>query len=185
MARNRVGLETEARILAATRKLLGELGLEGTTLTGICDEAGVGASSFYNIFSSKEEVVLRVVVEAIAAVDPDPAGAGTDTVADLVDAYIRFITDEPLVARIYLRLAAGGGGSDAHQRVLRHHLRRVERFAAAASRQTPGLDPGEATDRAEQLLATLDGLALRWLLDPAFDFARHARRVLPTADQRA
>lgn len=180
MARNRVGVETEARIVAATRKLLGDFGLEGTTLTAICEEAGVGAGSFYNLFSSKEEVVLRVVVEAIGAVDPDPVGAGTDHVADLIEAYIRFITRNPVVARIYLRLAVTGSIDDGElgDRVLRHHERRVERFAAAIARQSPDVGGREVADRAEAMLATLNGLALHWLLDPALDFAHHARRLL-------
>ena len=80
MARYRAGIRTEARIIDATRELLGEVGLDGTTLKAICDRAGVRAGSFYNLFESKEEVVLRVVGEAIAAVDPDPDGRHRDTV---------------------------------------------------------------------------------------------------------
>ena len=83
MARYRAGIRTEARILESTRQLLGEIGLEATTLKAICDLAGVGVGSFYNLFDSKESVILRVVGEAIAAVDPDPAHLGTESVGDL------------------------------------------------------------------------------------------------------
>ena len=177
MARYQAGIKTEAKIVDATRELLAEYGLEGTTLKAICDRAGVRAGSFYNLFSSKEEVILRVGREAIAAVDPDPEGEGLDTVQDLVEAYIAFITEQPALARIYVQVAISNGSVDnaAAQRFLRHHQRRVERFADAMRRAEPALDTKEATAKAEVLLGALDGLAFRWVIDLTFDFRSHAR----------
>jgi len=177
MARYKAGIRTEGRILEATRELLGEAGLEGTTLKAICDRAGARVGSFYNLFDSKESVVLRVVAEAIAAVDPDPAHLGSETLADLVEAYIRFVTKESTVARIYVQIAVSGALSngDLAHRILRHHEQRVDRFQAALRRDEPGLAPGEASGRVEILLATLNGLAFRAALDADFDFETHAR----------
>lgn len=179
MARYQAGLRTEARILDATRALLGEVGLDGTTLKAICDRAEVRAGSFYNLFSSKEEVVMRVVGESIAAVDPDPDAHHTDSVTELVDAYVSFITDQPVMARIYLQIAVSGAMSDTAvgNRFLRHHRRRFERFADAARRENPTLAASDVALRTELLLATLNGLAFHWFLEPTFDFASHARRV--------
>jgi len=173
------GLRTEARIVAATRELLVEEGLEGTTLKAICDRAGVRAGSFYNLFDSKEGVVLRVVGEAIAAVDPDPAGGHAGSVSDLVEAYISFITGEPLLARIYLQIAVSGslGDGTLGKRFLRHHERRMNRFSEAMRRDAPGLDAEEADARSEMLVATLNGLAFHLVLDPDFDFTGYARRA--------
>ena len=180
MARYRVGLQTRARILAATRSLLGEVGFDGVTLKAITERANVGAGSFYNLFDTKEDAVLEVVAEAITAVDPDPAGQGQDTVEDLVRAYVRFITGESDIARIYLQLAVGGGLTDQRlaARVLRSHRRRVERFADALRREQPSLTDEESVHRAEGLLAALTGFAITWLLDPAFDFRTHAEQLL-------
>ena len=182
MARYRAGIETERRIVEATRSLLGEVGLDGTTLKAICDRAEVRPGSFYNLFTSKEEVVLQVVGEAIAAVDPDPEGRHTDTVGDLVDAYIEFITGESSLAPVYLQIAVSGAlaHDQLGHRVLRHHEHRVERFADALRRSDPGLDDAAATERAEVLTATLNGLAFRLVLDPDFDFAAHARLAAAT-----
>jgi len=175
MARYQVGIQTETKILDATRELLAEGGLEATTLKAICDRAGVQAGSFYNLFTSKEQAILRVARDAIRAVDPDPDHAGTDTLDDLVDAYTQFITDQPELARIYLQIAVSGSNDDSvARRFLRHHVRRVERFAAAIQRVHPNLAPADATMTAEVLLGALDGLAFRWVLDQTFDFARHA-----------
>src|SRR5690606_14045384 len=98
VARYRVGIQTRDRILRATRRLLSEVGIDGVTLKAITDQAGVGAGSFYNLFDSKEAAVFEVVREAIEAVDPDPEGEGTDTLADLVDAFVAFMTGSSPIA---------------------------------------------------------------------------------------
>lgn len=183
MARYRVGLETRERILTATRELLGEVGIEGVTLKAITDRAGVGAGSFYNLFETKEQAVLEVVREAIGAVDPDPSGVGRESLADLVQAFVRFITGEASgIARIYLQLAASGLTDERMaRRVLRSHRRRVERFRDALVREHPELSEGEAEARAEAILAALTGFAITWFIDPRFDFSAHAQRLLPAA----
>ena len=182
MARYQAGIRTEARIIDATRELLGEAGLDGTTLKAICDRAGVRAGSFYNLFDSKEDAVLRVVKEAIRAVDPHPSGDAPDSLDELVEAYISFVTGQPDVARVYLKIAISGatngslGGS-----MKRHHDRRVARFAAAIGRENPALTAAESEARAEIVLATLSGLAFMWMLDPDFDFAHRARLAVNTS----
>lgn len=179
MARYQAGIETEARIIDATRTLLAEVGLEGTTLKAICDRAEVRAGSFYNLFDSKEAVVMRIVREAIDAVDPDPRGEGTDTLDELVDAYIRFFVEQPELARVYVVAALGGesSGNGTRRRFLRHHLRRVERFAGALARGDGTLTESEAETQAEILLGALDGLAFRWSLDTDFAFEEFALRA--------
>jgi AcrR family transcriptional regulator len=183
MARYRVGLETRERILAATRRLLSEVGIEGVTLKAITAQASVGAGSFYNLFTSKDDAVFEVVREAIEAVDPDPAGAGTDSLDDLVDAFVAFMTGSSSIARIYLQLA-GRGLTDPQiaARVLRSHRRRVERFADAWRREQPGLSEADAIARAETMLAALTGLGMTSLMDPGFDMRAHAHALLPSTD---
>ncbi len=179
MARYQAGIRTEGRIVDSTRELLSEVGLEGTTLKAICERAGVRVGSFYNLFDSKESVVLRLVGEAIAAVDPDPAHLGTETVEDLVEAYISFVTKNPTMARIYVQIAVTGAltHGELHHRIQRHHEQRLERFRDAKMRAEPDLDVATATECAEVLLASLSGLAFRAALDEEFDFATHVRAV--------
>lgn len=188
---NRAGLETKERILAATRSLLARWGLEGATVSAICREARILPGSFYNLFESKEQAVLTVVREAIAAVDPESTdrasgeglrGPAGYSVADLVEAYVSFVAEQATLARVYLIVAVSGGLTDPgiRGRVLRHHQRRLERFSKALRQERGDLTNGEAERQAEAILAALNGYALHSLLDPTFDLAAHARRLVGT-----
>lgn len=179
MARYRAGLRTRARILEATRDVLAAVGLENTTLKAITDRADVGSGSFYNLFNSKEAAVFEVLREAIAAVDPDPAGLGEETLDDLIDAFVAFVRGPSApVARIHLQLSGTAlADDDVADRLRRSHLRRVERFAAALRRQQPDVDEPTAVAHAEILLGALMGLALRSIMDPTFDFEGHVARL--------
>lgn len=175
MARYLRGLQTRDRILDSTRWLLARVGLDGTTLAAILERSKIRSGSFYNLFDSKDEAILTVIREAINAVDPHPDGEGKDTVEELVDAYIEFITGQPTLAKIYLQTAVGGAMVDealAH-RVLSHHEARVSRLADAIRRKSR-TSKAKSQIEAELLLAGLNGLAFHWLLDPSFDVAARA-----------
>jgi len=181
VARYRVGLETRERILEATRTLLAEGGVDGITLKRITAAADVGVGSFYNLFDSKEAAVFEVIRQALDAVDPHPgrAGADGDTLEELVDAFVAFMTGSSTIARIYLQLAGLGLTDPAiAQRVLRSHRRRVGRFAAACRREDPALSVEEAREQAETIMAALTGLGLTALIDPTFDMRAHAARLV-------
>ncbi len=122
--------------------------------------------------------MLRVISEAIAAIDPDPEGE-TDTLEELVDAYLGFFHTEPVLARIFVRIAiSGSAGNDGiGARMLHGHQTRVERFRVAMQRDHDMAEK-EAEVRAELLLAVLNGLAFRWSLDTDFDFDRYAGLAL-------
>lgn len=181
--RYKAGLETRDKILEATRRLIASKGLDGTTIKAICDDAGVLPGSFYNLFDSKEQAILSVVRQAIDAIDPDPDHKGTDTLSDLIDAYIRFVTEEGDLARVYIRLAISGGAnnSEIRGRTMRHHEARVARFAAAMARTHPELSQAETDRRAETLVSALNGITLHRVLDPEFNVAIHARALLSDA----
>jgi AcrR family transcriptional regulator len=179
VARYRVGLETRERILEATRTLLAQHGVEGVTLKRITAEADVGVGSFYNLFDSKEAAVFEVVRQALDAVDPHRGSPGGDTIEELVDAFVEFMTGSATIARIYLQLAGLGLTDPAiAQRVLRSHRRRVQRFAAACRRADPELGEDDAREQAETIMAALTGLGLTALIDPSFDMRAHAARLV-------
>lgn len=179
MARYLPGLQTRDRILESTTWLLARVGLDGTTLAAILDRAKVRSGSFYNLFDSKDEVILTVIGEAINAVDPHPDGEGKDTVRELVDAYIQFITGQPTLAQIYLQTAVGGALNDENlaHRVLSHHETRLTRLTDAIRREQK-ISKARARVEAELLLAGLNGLAFHRMLDPDFDVVSRAEDLL-------
>lgn len=181
--RYKAGLETRDKILQATRRLIASDGMDGTTIKAICDEAGVLPGSFYNLFDSKEQAILSVVRQAIDAVDPDPDHTGTDTLSDLIEAYIKFVSEEGDLARVYIRLAISGSAKNPEiwGRTMRHHEGRVARFAAAISREHPMMREAETERRAETLVTALNGVTLHKVMDPEFDVSIHARALLTDA----
>lgn len=181
--RYKAGLETRDRILEATRTQIAELGLEGTTIKTICEDAGVLPGSFYNLFDSKEQAILTAVRVAIDAVDPDPDHAGKDTLQDLVDAYVRFVEEQGDLARVYIRIAVAASRSnpDLRGRVLRHHEVRVKRFSSALARERPELSEEETNVRAEALVSALNGVTLHRTIDPEFEVGQYARMLLGVA----
>jgi AcrR family transcriptional regulator len=180
--RYRAGVETRRRILEAISSLLAHGGLSGTTVRAICERAGIRPGSFYNLFPTKESAVVTAVREALEAVDPDPDRKGSDTIEDLVEAYIRFVEQQPTVARVYMQAALTAPGSDTQLagRILHHHKNRLERFTAALQRRCPGREQSDAARSAELLLAALNGLALAKIVDPGLDYRAHARSLLTT-----
>lgn len=180
MARNRVGLATRQRIIDATRTLLAQSSLDGVTLKAITEAAQVGAGSFYNLFSSKEAVVFEVVRDAIEAVDPDPLGAGAESLDDLVAAFVAFVVDDAAVAKIYLQLAVGQGVIDGAiaDRVVRAHQRRLDRFTLACLREMPHVPAVAARQWCEHLLAGLTGWGISAVLDPKVDLEASAKALV-------
>ena len=179
--RYRAGLKTRTRILAATRDLVGERGLHGTTIKAICERAGILAGSFYNLFASKEEAVLTVLREAIQAVEPSPEDSSD--IGALVSAYVTFVGEQEALARVYIEVAITSrvGDPALHSRMKRHHERRLEIFSNAL--EAAGVEePGEM---AELLLAALNGMALQRLVDKSYDMAGHAFKLLELAPQPA
>lgn len=176
MARYKVGLETQGKILEATRRLLSEVGFEAITVKAICAQAGIQAGSFYNLFATKDEAVLTVVRDAISAFDPDPQGTGNDTVESLVNAYTGFVMKDPELGRVYAQMAVTAALNQDHLagRIQRHHEQRVERFTAAYVREHPAVSQNLAAHRMEILLGALNGLSIRWSIDPTFDICAYA-----------
>ena len=118
----------------------------------------------------------RVVREAITAVDPHPEG-DDDSLGELIEAYLTFVTNESALAKIYLQMAVAGavGDGEIASRIVRHHAARLDRFAAAIGRERSELSGDEARAQANVLLATLNGLLLAWAVNPEFDLVGHVR----------
>lgn len=178
MGRYKTGIETRERIVDATRHLLAEQGLEGTTIQAICERADVRPGSFYNLFPSKDAAILTVVKESARASDvrsPD----GRPEVGAMIDGFVNFVAHHPQEARVYLRIAVSGALTDATTQawLKDFHDTRTDRLSRAVAASRPDLGPDEVRLKAKLLLATLNGLAMHALLDDRFDIELHAEQL--------
>lgn len=93
----RVPGDTETAILAATRDLLAEGGLEALSMRAVAARVGTTPTAIYHYFRNKDELVGRVVARGFQeseaqlwrAVESYPVGS-IERLAALGEAYIRF-----------------------------------------------------------------------------------------------
>ena len=64
--------QTRALVLAAAARLFDERGYEGTSITGIAEQAGVSPESIYGHFGSKRALLGELVRQAVRGAGPAP-----------------------------------------------------------------------------------------------------------------
>jgi AcrR family transcriptional regulator len=104
--------QTRGRLLDAARTLFARQGVDATAIAEITEEADVGFGSFYNHFSSKEEIVEAVLAESVevqgAIVDAltrdiaDPA----EVVAVAHRHFVQQASEDPSLGWLLVRLDA-------------------------------------------------------------------------------
>ena len=68
--------ETRQRLLETAFQLFHEQGYHATGVATILREAGVNPGSMYHFFSSKDDLLLKVLEFALAYLEPMVMGAG-------------------------------------------------------------------------------------------------------------
>jgi AcrR family transcriptional regulator len=91
------GLRTKSRILDEAKRLMLEKGYDGTTINDITEASGIRRASFYTYFTSKQDVLLAIGLDAeeagkIAAegLRRLSSGSSIEDVALWVDEYFAF-----------------------------------------------------------------------------------------------
>ncbi|RUT42314.1 TetR/AcrR family transcriptional regulator [Pseudomonas sp. PAMC 29040] len=87
----KVRLRTRTKLLSGARIVMGRKGIEATAINDITEEAGVSFGSFYNYFSSKEEIARAVFIDdALRMIEElDEATSPTAGIAEVVGINIR------------------------------------------------------------------------------------------------
>jgi AcrR family transcriptional regulator len=82
------GLRTRAKLIAATKAVVAEVGFAHTTVKAIAEAAGVAEGTIYRHFTDKHQLYLAAVVEAnaelIEVVERLPERAGTGSVPQVL-----------------------------------------------------------------------------------------------------
>ncbi len=84
-------------LMDAGRELFSTYGLQKTTIADLTDEVGIGKSTFYRFFDSKEELYLAVLDregEAIQQKLEDSEIGSTNDPQEVVEGFLQFIFEE-------------------------------------------------------------------------------------------
>jgi AcrR family transcriptional regulator len=94
--------ETRRALLIGAQDLFGRIGYSTTTLGDIADHAGVGRTTFYDYFSSKEDLLASLVEETLPAIferlvaDVPRSLSSSEQLATLVVSMVEFVTTDPV-----------------------------------------------------------------------------------------
>ncbi len=187
MAQRRKSAEDrKAEIVRAAVRLAAEIGPDRVTTQALADAVGLSQAAVFRHFPTKpliwlavgETIARRMQADQIDDGSPDPAGR----LNDLVIRYLGQIAQTPAIPAILFsrELHAENEPLRAHfEQVMalrRAGFARLVACAVAAGQFAPGTDPD---DTAALILATLQGLAMRWSLENRrFDLQAEGTRLL-------
>ena len=184
-----LGLDDEQRqaqrrtlLLDAALELFGTRGYAKTSIELLCQTAGIGTNSFYDLFANKEAVLIglydqlsvrlhRSVTEAFLTHHDDP-----DLIRAMVSGFVHEALDDPRVARVAFIESAGVSDQvEDHRRRTRNDF--VEGLQAIGRdiRTTKGIAddldeaqrPGPSPRRnAVAVVGAITETTVDWLLDP-------------------
>jgi AcrR family transcriptional regulator len=177
-----------ARLLDAALELFGTRGYHDTAIGPLCAAAGVSTRSFYELYDSREALLIALhdainadalgaVGEALVDLDPDDlpgrARAG-------VAAYLRTMTSDRRRARIALIESVG-----VSRETEAHRQEAIGRFAAVIQLEGERLAAAGVVPARDfrlvsvALVGAINGLVNTWTADPDWD--AHSEAVVDVA----
>jgi AcrR family transcriptional regulator len=164
------GEDRKQRILEVAQRLLTRNGWRNTTLAQIAREASVNPAGLLHHFASKEQL-LHAVVDARDADDDAHANRAGDLIAEIARVPERFErTPEQMGAFTVLLVENLVPDVPLHDRLLTRYRDAVDIDAELIRR---GQQDGryradiDATVRAMEIIAFVNGMETTWLLDPS------------------
>jgi AcrR family transcriptional regulator len=160
-------LARQERILAAARALIAEKGYDGLTMRDLASASGVSDKTLYNLFTSKDRLVLSAVAELLDAivqrVDACEKAPGLETLLLYSDCMMQQIVDTPAYAQA---MATSLFQADARSPLVGVLLNSNERFLrrelrCASQRQELGAQ-AHPRELARLLGAHMWGVLLLW-----------------------
>ena len=172
--RQKQGALSRDEILDAAEALMARQGYDGASISAICSECGLPASSIYWHFGSKEGVLAAVMERGAArffttidAIGSSPALRGRDGLHAGLLAASHAIAKHPDFLRLLVLLLLSGHAEDTVGRVRaggRERMRRLIASAYPASGDVPNRPLADAL--ADAALAMFDGAFLAVQNDP-------------------
>jgi AcrR family transcriptional regulator len=180
-AREALGEERRAAIVASALDVFAERGYKGASLAVIAERVGLTQQGILYHFGSKQRLLIAALEERDRQgeewwVTTFESAAGRPDFLDMAERLVEHMVGSPEEARLFIVLAGDSVtvGHPAHEFFRRRYAtvraRMAETFDAATRCGGPPL-PSPAV-----FVAVLDGLQLQWLLEPeSFDLVDEFR----------
>jgi AcrR family transcriptional regulator len=174
------GIERRREVLTVAMEVFGEHGFKGGTLQQVADRVGLTPAAIMKLFGSKEALLIAVL-EHWDVVTSQVMGSPSRGY-ELLGAFkklMRYHTQHRGFLELYTTMAAEATSADhpAHAFMTGRYssalatMRQLFREAVEDGHFRP-MTEDEVAGEAECLLATMDGLEIQFLLNPAFDLER-------------
>lgn len=111
--------ETDAVILDATRQLFAEMGAAGMSVEAVAVRAGVGKTTIYRRWPSKDELIIAAIQEVIAPVIPPDTGDIRADLVGLATLALRFLNHSSVGAMFPRMAGEVAGGTPLGQRYVK------------------------------------------------------------------
>jgi AcrR family transcriptional regulator len=174
--------EAHRAILAAAIDLFVELGYEAMSIEGVASRAGVGKTTIYRRWDSKEDLVVDAIDELIFDVEPPDTGAVRGDLVEMLVMVQTIMTSAP-AGELFPRMAAHVASGSPLGRA---YLERViaPRFALLQAMLARGVERGElpADVDPELVRALLLGPIILWKLTGALTRRGSRRRAEQIVD---
>ena len=174
-------------ILSEAAGLFAAKGFRGTSITELADRVGMTHPGLLYYFGTKQRLLLDVVrerEEREAHALLSTVGAGPVELGRGLRAVARFVADDTVRTRLYVVLGAENLDPDdpLHDFFVERYAR-VRDLVASAVRRSGAMVDGDQLAR--EVVATLMGLEIQWLMDPsAFDYLAAVEAYADTVDRR-
>jgi len=172
--------ERRARILQTARELINEAGYEGMTTRELAARANVSPTTLFNLYNTKEELLLAALREQLAGMNVEMMAATPEPGLERLLAYQGIIADQldrtPAYARaIVSTLIRGAPGEPMGQILLRGFLDTITESVEVMAEKRQLKDNVDIADLATTLVGAYWGVQLLW--DKTILDAKDTRRM--------
>ena len=172
--------ERRARILQTARELINEAGYEGMTTRELAARANVSPTTLFNLYNTKEELLLAALREQLAGMNVEMMEATPEPGLERLLAYQGIIADQldrtPAYARAIVgTLIRGAPGEPMGQILLRGFLDTITECVEVMAEKRQLKDNVDTADLATTLLGAYWGVQLLW--DKTILDAKDTRRM--------
>lgn len=97
-------MQLHQAILMATRELVAERGIQGASIEAIAARAGVGKTTIYRRWPSKEAVILEALSELYSQIKIIDTGDLRQDLITLLNGFVHMAEDHPQFERLFMRV---------------------------------------------------------------------------------